>query len=418
MNAPPTRPPPTRPPRLGFALSLLAIDALGIGIVIPIVPQLVLALAGGAADRGARWVGLLAASFSATQFLFSPLLGALSDRHGRRPVLLLSVLGLGVSYLLLALAPSLSWLLAARLLAGVTTANVSAVTAYIADVSPPERRGQRFGLVGAMFGLGFILGPVTGGMLGAISLRLPFYAAAALAFANALWGFLALPESLPPERRRNWRWREVNPLLVLLRLGKRGGEGRLALAWSLTWFGLGALQSTFVLSMALRFGWSSRENGIALAASGLAQTLVQAFLMRRVLNRLGEARTARLGTLLAASAHLTFALAPAPGFIGAAIVLSALGAIHAPALRALFSAAAGPERQGEAQGTLAALQSLTAIVSPLIGAAAFAHFTGPHAPVFFPGAPFALAALAYLAASLLVPRPPRPPPTSAPRDEG
>lgn len=391
------------PPRLGFALSLLAIDALGIGIVIPIVPQLVLTLAGGEAGRGAHWVGLLAAAFSATQFLFSPLLGALSDRYGRRPVLLVSVLGLAASYLLLALAPSLPWLLAARLLAGMTTANVSAVTAYIADVSPPERRGQRFGLVGAMFGLGFILGPVVGGMLGALSLRLPFYVASGLALTNALWGFLTLPESLPPERRRRWRWREINPLLVFLKLGRGGREGRLAFAWSLSWFGLGALQSTFVLSMALRFGWTSRENGLALAASGLAQTVVQAFLMRRISSRFGETRTARLGCSLAALAHLTFALAPAPGFIGVAIVLSALGAIHAPALRALFSAAAGPDRQGEAQGVLAALQSLTAILSPLIGAASFAWFTAPQTPLFFPGAPFALAALSYAAAALLIP---------------
>jgi DHA1 family tetracycline resistance protein-like MFS transporter len=410
--------PARTPPRLGFALSLLAIDALGIGIVIPVVPQLVLALAGGDPSEGARWVGLLAASFSATQFLFSPLLGALSDRHGRRPVLLVSILGLGASYLLLGLAPSLAWLLAARLLAGATTANVSAVTAYIADVSPPERRAQRFGLIGAMFGLGFILGPVVGGLLGSLSLRLPFYAASGLAFANALWGFLSLPESLPPERRRRWRWREINPLLVFLRLGRGGREGRLALAWSLSWFGLGALQSTFVLSMGLRFGWASRGNGLALAASGLAQTVVQAFLMRRFSRRLGETRTARLGCTLAALAHLTFALAPTPAFIGVAIGLSALGAIHSPALRALFSAAAGPERQGEAQGTLAALQSLTAILSPLIGAASFAYFTAPHTPVFFPGAPFLLAALCYAAAALLVPAGRAAPLTSAPPGAG
>ena len=391
-----------RAPAIGFALALLAIDALGIGLVIPIVPQLVLELSGGDASHAAAWVGLLATSFAAMQFIFSPIIGGLSDRFGRRPVMLLSVLGLGIDYLILAAAPSLGFVLFARLLAGVTTANISAVTAYISDVTPPERRGQRFGLIGAMFGLGFVLGPVVGGVLGGIWLRLPFLAAAGLALCNALYGFFVLPESLPKERRRDFSWCRANPIAALSGLRANPRALRLACAWSATWFGLGALQSAFVLSTALRFGWHTMANGFALALAGLSQALVQSFLMRRILDRLGETWTALLGCLFAALAQSTYAFAAAGWMIYLGVMISALGAINTPAIRALFSAEASADRQGEAQGVLASLQSLTAIFAPLLGAALFAHFTAPGTMVFFPGAPFLLAALAYLLAGALL----------------
>ncbi|MGC8524877.1 MAG: MFS transporter [Acidibrevibacterium sp.] len=391
-----------RAPAIGFALALLAIDALGIGLVIPIVPQLVLELSGGDASHAAAWVGLLATSFSTMQFLFSPIIGGLSDRFGRRPVMLLSVLGLGVGYLILAAAPSLGFVLLARLIAGVTTANISAVTAYISDVTPPERRGQRFGLVGAMFGLGFVLGPVIGGVLGGIWLRLPFLAGGGLSLCNALYGFFMLPESLAQERRRNFSWRRANPIAALANLRANPRARRLAMAWSATWFGLGALQSAFVLSTGLRFGWHTTQNGFALALAGLSQALVQSFLMRRILGRFGETRTALLGCLAAALAQSTYAFATAGWMIYAGVVISALGAINTPAIRALFAAEAGADRQGEAQGVLASLQSLTAIFAPLLGAALFAHFTAPGAAIFFPGAPFLLAAFAYLLAGALL----------------
>lgn len=391
-----------RAPAIGFALGLLAIDALGIGLVIPIVPQLVLELSGGDASHAAAWVGLLATSFAAMQFIFSPIIGGLSDRFGRRPVMLLSVLGLGIDYLILAAAPSLGFVLFARLLAGVTTANISAVTAYISDVTPPERRGQRFGLVGAMFGLGFVLGPVVGGVLGGIWLRLPFLAAAGLSLCNALYGFFVLPESLAKEHRRNFSWRRANPIAALSALRANPRARRLACAWSATWFGLGALQSAFVLSTGLRFGWHTTQNGFALALAGLSQALVQSFLMRRILGRFGETRTALLGCLVAALAQSTYAFAAAGWMIYAGVMISALGAINTPAIRALFAAEAGADRQGEAQGVLASLQSLTAIFAPLLGAALFAHFTAPGAAIFFPGAPFLLAAFAYLLAGALL----------------
>ncbi len=391
-----------RAPAIGFALALLAIDALGIGLVIPIVPQLVLELSGGDASHAAAWVGLLATSFAAMQFIFSPIIGGLSDRFGRRPVMLLSVLGLGIDYLILAAAPSLGFVLFARLLAGVTTANISAVTAYISDVTPPERRGQRFGLVGAMFGLGFVLGPVVGGVLGGIWLRLPFLAAAGLSLCNALYGFFVLPESLAKEHRRNFSWRRANPIAALSALRANPRARRLACAWSATWYGLGALQSAFVLSTGLRFGWHTTQNGFALALAGLSQALVQSFLMRRILGRFGETRTALLGCLVAALAQSTYAFAAAGWMIYAGVMISALGAINTPAIRALFAAEAGADRQGEAQGVLASLQSLTAIFAPLLGAALFAHFTAPGAAIFFPGAPFLLAAFAYLLAGALL----------------
>lgn len=389
-------------PAIVFVLSLLAIDAIGIGIVIPVVPQLVLALSGRDASHAAYWVGLLATGFAAMQFLASPVIGGLSDRFGRRPVILMSVFGLGIDYFILALSPTLGVVLLARLLAGVTTANISAATAYIADVTPAEQRGQRFGLIGATFGLGFVLGPVIGGVLGGIWLRLPFFAAAALALGNAFFGFLVLPESLPPERRRAFSWRRANPVAALFGLRANPRALRLALAWSLTWVGLGALQSVFVLSTTLRFGWQTTENGFALALAGLSQAMVQIFLMRRILGRLGEKRTAFLGCLIAALAQSAYAFATAGWMIYAAVMISAFGAINTPALRALFSAEASADRQGEAQGILASLQSLTAIFSPLLGAALFAHFTAPGGSLFFPGAPFLLAALAYLLASALL----------------
>ena len=391
-----------RKPAVGFALALLAIDALGIGLIIPIVPQLVLQFMGGDASHAAFWVGILATSFSAMQFVFAPVLGGLSDRFGRRPVMLLSVLGLGLDYLILAASPSLAWLFVARLLAGVTTGNISATTAYIADVTPPERRGQQFGLVGAMFGLGFILGPAMGGMLGAIWLRLPFLVAAALSLCNALYGFLVLPESLPPERRRAFSWRRANPLGALASLAGNRRALRLGLAWSCTWFGLGALQSAFVLSTALRFGWQTTGNGAALAAAGLSQALVQGLLIRRLIGGLGEIRVALLGCLFAALAQGVFAFAFAGWMMYVGVVVSALGAINTPAIRALFSAQSGADRQGEAQGVLAALQSFTAIFAPLVGAALFSACTPGDAVIFFPGAPFLFAALTYLAAALII----------------
>lgn len=375
-------------------LATLAIDALGFGIVVPVVPNLVVRLSDLSPAAASVWVGALLAAFSAMQFLCAPLLGALSDRFGRRPVLLLSLSGVCVNYLMLAWAPSLAWLFVGRLITGATAANVSAATAYIADVTPPAERAQRFGLVGAMFGLGFVLGPAMGGLLGGYGLRLPFLAAAALAGLNVLYGVFVLPESLAPERRRAFAWRRANPAGTLGVVAADPAYVRLAFAWCCAWFALGALQSSFVLANDLRLGWGPRENGAALAAVGVGSAVVQGFVVRRLVPRLGERRAALLGYVLAAAAYLLFAFAVRGWILYAAIAVQALGAISGPAVQAMVSVRAGPERQGEVQGALASLQGLTAIVSPLIAGWLFGVF----APLGLPGAPFLLAALTYVLA--------------------
>ena len=394
---------------VGFILATLAIDALGFGIVVPVVPGLVRHLSHQSASGASIWVGALLAVFSVTQFVAAPILGGLSDRFGRRLVLLLSLSGVCANYLMLAWAPSLGWLFAGRLIAGATAANVSAATAYIADVTPPQRRAQRFGLVGAMFGLGFVLGPALGGVLGAYGLRLPFLAAAALAFCNVLYGLFVLPESLPRERRRPFSWQRANPVGSLGIILSEPAFRRLGVAWCCAWFALGAIQSSFVLSNNLRFGWGTRENGFALAAVGVAQALVQGLLVRRVVPWLGERRAAQTGYVLAACAYAAFAFAPAGWVIYVGVVLQAFGAIAGPAVQAMLSAVAGPDRQGETQGELASLQGLTAIVSPLTAGWLFGAFTGPAAPVHFPGTPFLVSTLTYLAAFAAVHGLPRDP---------
>ncbi len=378
-----------------FVLVTIGIDALGFGIVVPVLPNLVASLGRLSPSAAAVWVGSLFATFSVMQVVCAPLLGALSDRWGRRPVLLLSLLGGCANYVMLVWAPTLGWLFLGRVIAGATSAAASAATAYIADVTPPERRAQRFGLVGAMWGLGFVLGPALGGVLGAYGPRLPFAAAAELAGCNLLYGTLILPESLPRALRRPFRWRAASPMGTLRVIGADRTYKRLALAWCCAWFALGALQSSFVLANETRFGWGAPQNGLALAAMGLGSAVVQGLLLRRIIRRLGERRAALAGYVLAASAYACFALAGVGGVIFVGLILQAFGAISGPAVQGMVSARAGPDRQGQVQGALASLQGLTAIFSPLVAGWLFGVFTAPQTPFYFPGAPFLLAGLSY-----------------------
>ncbi len=398
MNGVSGAPGARRSASVGFVLVTLGLDALGFGIVVPVLPNLVVQLSHRSAAASAVWVGALFAAFSVMQFACAPLLGALSDRFGRRPVLLLSLAGSCANYGMLVWAPSLAWLFLGRVIAGATSASASAATAYIADVTPPARRAQRFGLVGAMFGLGFVLGPALGGVLGAYGSRLPFVAAAALAGCNLLYGAVILPESLPRSLRRPFRWRSVNAVGSLRVVGSDRAYARLAIAWSCAWFALGALQSSFVLANQLRFDWTPPQNGFALAVAGLGSAVVQGLLLRRVIRRLGERRAALAGYVLAAGAYLCFAFAGAGWVIYVGVAVQALGAVSGPAVQGLVSARAGPDRQGEVQGALASLQGLTAIVSPLLAGWLFGLFTGEGTALYFPGAPFLFAGLAYVLA--------------------
>lgn len=388
-------PTPARSASVRFILITLVIDALGFGLVVPIVPSLVLQLSGLAVSAASMWVGLLVAAFALMQFVCAPVLGGLSDRFGRRPVLLLSLSGICANYLLLAWAPSLLWLFLGRLIAGATAANAATATAYIADVTPPRQRAGQFGLVGAMFGVGFVAGPALGGVLGSYGLRLPFEVAAVLAGCNVLYGLFVLPESLPPDRRRRFDWRRANPVGSLRVVMASANLGRLAIAWGCIWFALGALQSTFVLANEARFGWDTRQNGIALALAGLGSAITQGLLVRRIVPALGERRAAIVGGVIGMASYLCIALAPFGWMVMAGILIQALGAITSPAIQGMVSATATSDRQGETQGALSSVQGLTAIASPLVASAVFSHFTGPGAWIVLPGAPFVVSALAY-----------------------
>ena len=385
-------------------LATVAIDALGFGIVVPVVPTLVMQLSGQEASEASLWQGALLAAFSLMQFLCAPLLGALSDRFGRRPVLLVSLGGMCLNYLMLAWAPSLGWLFLGRLIAGATAASYSAATAYIADVTPPAKRAQRFGLIGAMFGLGFIGGPALGGY----GLRLPFLAAALLAGANVLYALFVLPESLPPALRRPVQWRRANPVGSLRVIATDPAYARLAVAWCCSWFALGALQSSFVLENDMRLGWGPQQNGLALALVGTGSAIVQGLLVRRLVPLMGERRAALSGYALSALAYLAFAFADQVWLLVVGIVLQALGSISGPAVQALLSARAGPDQQGQVQGALASIEGLTAIIAPLVAGWAFSTFAAAGAPVHLSGAPFLLAAVAYGVAYLAARRVPPP----------
>ena len=389
---------PARPASVGLVLATVALDALGFGVVVPIVPSLVMQLEHVTAARTSLWMGELLAAFSVMQFLCAPLLGALSDRFGRRPVLLMALAGMCLNYLLLAWAPSLAWLFVGRVIAGATAASYSTATAYIADVTPPEQRAQRFGLVGAMFGLGFVAGPALGGLLGSYDLRAPFLVSAALAGINMLYAALVLPESLAPALRRPISWARANPVGSIRVLAADASYRRLAFAWCCTWFALGALQSAFVLANDLRLGWGEQQNGLALTVVGVGSALVQGLLVRRLVPWLGERRAALIGYALSALAYLAFAFAWTAPILLLGIVLQAFGAISGPAVQSLLSARAATDEQGQLQGALASVQGLTAIVAPLAAGWVFSVFANPSAPVYLPGAPFLMAAAAYVLA--------------------
>lgn len=392
MRLSPMRPNPKPGPGLRFIFAVLVIDSLGFGLVVPILPELVQQLSRAQAAHAALWVGVLSMTFAATQFFAAPVLGQMSDRFGRRKLILISLSGSAANYLLLAFAPSLAWLFLGRLLAGATSGNVSAATAYIADITPPEERATRFGMLGASFGLGFTLGPAIGGLLGGIDLRLPFLAAFGLVAVNVIYGVFVLPESLPPERRRAFRLAEATPLGALRMLRANPRTIRLTLAWCVRWFGIGALQAVFVLFTEMRFDWGPARNGLALGVMGVTSAIVQATLVKRAVAALGERRAALLGFALNGIGYLLVGLSPVPALLFLGIGFMAFGSIANPAIRALLSNAVPADQQGRLNGALSAVEGLTIIIAPLTGAAVFDLFSRP-VSWRLPGAPFVLTTL-------------------------
>ena len=389
-----------RKPALLFIFITLVLDIIGVGLIIPILPKLVEAFQGDASSA-ARTYGWLAALYSLMQFIFAPILGSLSDRFGRRPVILFSLLGSGLDYFLLAMAPNLGWFFAGRIISGITGANVTAAMAYIADVSPPEKRAANFGMVGAAFGIGFIAGPALGGWLGDIDLRLPFFFAGGLTLLNWLYGFFVLPESLARENRRVFTWGRSNPVGSLLALKNHPVAFGLAGTYFLINVAHQALPSTWVLYTSFRYGWTSKQVGISLAIVGLMTGIVQGGLTRFVVQRLGEARTAVIGLCIGVLSYVGYGLATHGWMIYTILIVGSLGAVVGPAVQGMISRSVGADEQGGVQGSLMSLASIAGIIGPVIAAALFAHFISEKSSVYLPGAAFFFSAALVFVSMLL-----------------
>ncbi len=377
-----------RQPALGFIFVTLFLDVLGIGLVIPILPELVREFQGGNTQAAAQTFGWLAALYSLMQFLFAPVLGSLSDRFGRRPVILGSLFGSGLDYLLLAFAPSLPWFFAGRVIAGITGANITAATAYIADVSPPEKRAQNFGLIGAAFGLGFVAGPALGGWLGHIGLRVPFFAAAALTLLNWAYGAFILPESLPQASRRPFSWSRANPVGSLLALRRYPVVLGLTGTFFLINLAHQVFPATWVLYTKYRFQWTELDTGLSFAAVGVMAAVVQGGLARKIIPRLGERASVLAGLGIATATYLGYGIANQGWMMYAMIIFGSFGGICGPAAQGLISRGVRADEQGAVQGALASLGSVAGIIGPPIAAGLFSRFTGPQALAHLPGAAF------------------------------
>ncbi|THF67931.1 TCR/Tet family MFS transporter [Deinococcus sp. Arct2-2] len=378
---------------IGFIFITVIIDALGVGLIIPVLPRVIESFGDVGLSQASSFYGLLIALYSLMAFLFAGLMGSLSDRFGRRPVLLLSLLGLGLDYVIIALAPNLSWLIVGRVLAGIFGASQVTALAYIADVSPPQDRAKNFGLIGAAFGLGFIIGPLLGGVLGGIELRLPFWVAAGLSLLNVLYGLLVLPESLPPERRQPFRWSRANPVGSLMALRRTPSALTLTAVYGLTRLSLNGLIAVWVLYTGFRLGWNVTQIGLSLAFTGICLAVVQGGMVGPVVARLGEVKTTLLGLTLSTLAYVLFGLFTTGWMLYAAIVLSASGGLVAPTLQGMISSRVPPTEQGLLQGALASLNNLANVVAPPVVAGLFAYVVSPSVRSGFVGTPLFLCAL-------------------------
>ena len=392
---------PKRPAALAFIFVTILIDVIGLGVIIPVLPALIEQLTGEGVSRASQYAGWLSFAYAAAQFGFAPVVGGLSDRFGRRPVLLASLLGLGCDYIFLALAPSIGWLFVGRVIAGITGASFTTATAYIADVSPPEKRAQNFGLVGAAFGLGFIIGPVLGGLFAHFGARVPFVVAAGLSLCNFLYGFFLVPESLPVAQRRPFEWARANAVASLVRLGKYPQIIGLVVALVLLYLAGSATQSVWTFYTILKFHWNETLIGYSLGAVGVGALIVQGGLVRTVIPRLGAGRAVALGMVFYTIGFVLFAFASKGWMMFAFTGVFALGGLAGPALQGSISGQVPPTEQGELQGALTSLISATGVVGPLLMTNLFAWFTRPQAPLYFPGMPF-LAGAALTLLALLV----------------
>jgi DHA1 family tetracycline resistance protein-like MFS transporter len=392
---------PNRRAAVPFILITVLLDTLGVGLIIPVGPRLVASFLHNDLESAARWFGVLMSLYSVMQFVFAPILGGLSDRFGRRAVILMSLAGAATSYLASGLAPALWWLFVGRTVAGITGASFSAANAYIADITPPDKRAASFGAVGAVFGLGFILGPLLGGFLGDYGLRIPYFVGAALNFLNLLYGFFVLPESLSKENRRPFNLARANPVGSLGHLRKHPLVMRLTGTLVCSFLAQFVLQSTWALYSQARYGWTFKQVGFSFMAVGLSMALVQGLLVRAIMPVLREKRALVLGLAFGATGYALIGLASRGWMLYAFIPMLALGGIAGPAVQAIITREVGPREQGELQGALNSLQGLTAIVGPLIGTSLLAQFGTEASIVHLPGAPF-FAACFFSASGLML----------------
>lgn len=386
---------------VGFIFITLLIDVIGFGVIIPVMPKLISQLKQVDISTASRYGSFLMFAYAAVQFICAPILGNLSDKYGRRPVLLFSLFGFGIDYLFLALAPTYGWLFIGRIIAGITGASFTTGAAYIADVSTAENRAKNFGMIGAAFGLGFIIGPLIGGLLGSLGPRVPFYAAATLALLNCTYGYFVLPESLSKENRRPFNWKRANPVGSLLHLKKYPAITGLALSILLIYIAAHAVMSTWSYYGIYRFNWNERMIGLSLGMVGLMVALVQGLLIRFINPKLGNERSIYFGVGLYTIGMLLFALANQGWMMFLFIVPYCLGGVTMPALQAIMAGHVPRNEQGELQGGITSLMSLAAIIGPLLMNNLFFYFTHNNAPVHLPGAPYFLGSVLMFCSALI-----------------
>jgi len=392
---------PTPRLALSFILITVTLDAIGIGLIFPVMPDLIESVTGEGLATAALWGGVLATSYAVMQFIFGPVLGSLSDWYGRRPVLLLSLAVMAFAYLCMALAPNIWILVGARLLAGIAAATHATATAFIADITPAKDRGRRFGLIGACFGIGFVLGPLIGGLVASIDTRAPFYAAGAMALANLVLGMIVLPETVTDRTRRTFTWARGNPVGALRAVSKLPSLKRPLITFLLIALAMNVYPSIWAFFGKARFDWDTKMIGYSLGLYGLSFGLGQAFLVGPLINRFGEHRAAHIGMWVDVTTLTALGLVTSGTLALILTPITALGGVVTPALQAILSRDTPDNAQGELQGVLSSLNAISMIVAPLVMTMTFATFTAPNAPIFSPGAPFLLAAILMVAAILL-----------------
>ena len=388
---------PKREAAIAFILLTIFIDILGIGIIIPVLPELVQQLIDGSESEASLYVGIIGAMYALMQFLFAPILGALSDHYGRRPILLASLFGLGIDFIIQGFAPSIIWLFAGRLIAGILGASITTANAYIADVSNDDTRARNFGFIGMMFGLGFTIGPALGGWLGSYSLRLPFFVAAGLALLNWLYGYFILPESLSEENRSPFQLSSGNPLGTVRQLRAYPFVIGLAIVFVTKSLAQRGLENVWVLYTGYRFDWDAAANGKALGLVGIMAIVVQGGLVRPFVKRFGERTAVLVGTTISAIAFALYGLAEEAWIIPCVIVFGSLGGLAGPAIQSLVTSTVDESDQGKVQGALTSLVSLTSIIAPLFFTAGlFRFFTSELTPQKVPGAPLLVGSILLL----------------------